>query len=219
MHRHLATRHLESAKQQLDANTQEALRYACLDLRMAIECLTYDLLALYRDDVLDETLAEWKADKILAALKKIDPTADSSPIFQMANDAGQFDADDTLTLKERRFQTKWAIKAYHTLGRHLHERTFIEIENGNVDDWEKVRDRTTAIASELQAIIDSSGWNLRLSRSFEVPCNCGKRAIFKLGPLQLRSRARCASCGAHYEVFRKHHTDEKIGTKVIRSGA
>ena len=45
---------------------------------MAIECLTYDLLALYRDDVLDETLSEWKADKILAVLKKIDPAADSN---------------------------------------------------------------------------------------------------------------------------------------------
>ena len=214
-HRPIAARHLEAAKRQLDANTEEALRYACLDLRMAIECLTYDLLALYRDDVLDDTLTEWRADKIIAALKLIDPSADSSPIFQMANQAGEFDVPDSIKLEEHRFETKWAKKAYNTLGRYLHERTFVELEQGQADDWTKVRARAKAIAAEIQAIMDSTGWGLVLKQRMTIPCDCGEPASFKLSPLQLRSRAHCEACGGNYEVWRDKHDAPTIKAKMI----
>jgi hypothetical protein len=201
--RALASSHLKAAQEQLADGTDRALRYACLDLRMAIECLTYDLLALYREDVLDQTLAEWRANKILEELKRIDPTADSSPSLQIANATGKFDASDALAFDEHRFETKWAVKAYHTLGRHLHERTFQEIEGGKVDDWVKLRARATEIAAELQAIGSSTGWNLRIKQAVRIPCDCGRKAQFNMGPLQLRSRARCSDCGAEYEVWKK----------------
>ena len=209
--RHLAASHLEAAKRQLENQDEEALRYACLDLRMAIECLTYDLLALYRDDVLDETLAEWRADKILAALKRIDPSADASPTFQMANSSGEFDADDSIRFDEHRFEAKWAKKAYQTLGRYLHERTFIELEAGQANNWITVRDRATAIAAELQAIMESSGWGLRMRQTLGISCDCGGDAKFQMGPLQLRSRARCAACGANYEVARRKAGEKTVG--------
>lgn len=214
-HRPNAAGYLKAAKLQLEAGTEQALRYACLDLRMAIECLTYDLLAIYRNDVLDETLAEWKADKILAALKRIDPAADSSPTIQIANEGGEFDSEGSITLDERRFETKWATKSYHTLGRYLHERTFVELEEGRLNDWAKVRDRTISIADELQGILDSSGWGLRMKQTLTIPCDCGATASFKLGPLQLRSRARCSACGANYEVWRDRHDAPTVKAKPL----
>jgi hypothetical protein len=213
--RHIAATHLKAAKRQLENESEEALRYACLDLRMAIECLTFDLLALYRDDVLDETLAEWRADKILAALKLIDPSADASPVFQLANEQGEFDAEGSVRFDERRFETKWAKKAYQTLGRYLHERTFIELEQGKANDWVVVRERTTAIASELQGIIDSSGWGLRMKQTLGISCDCGADAKFQMGPLQLRSRARCGSCGSNYEVARRKAGEKTVGARRL----
>lgn len=201
--RSLAAGHLQAARDQLYQESEKGLRYACLDLRMAIECITFDLLALYRDEVLDETLSEWRADKILMALKRVDPSADASPTLQIANAAGEFDVADSIRFDEHRFETKWAKKAYQTLGRYLHERSFIELEAGKANDWDVVRERTAAIADELQMIISSSGWGLRMKQNLGVPCECGADAAFKMGPLQLRSRARCTQCGANYEVVRR----------------
>lgn len=213
--RSLAAAHLQAAEVQLAQQSERALRYACLDLRMAIECITFDLLALYRDDVLDETLTEWRADKILVALKRIDPSADASPTIQIANEAGEFDVANSIRFDEHRFETKWAKKAYQTLGRYLHERSFIELEEGKANDWELVRERTAAIADELQMIIDSSGWGLRMKQNLGVPCECGAEAGFKMGPLQLRSRARCAKCGANYEVVRREAGDKTVGVNRL----
>lgn len=210
-----ASKHLEAAKAQLARNTEQGISYACLDLRMAIECLTYDLLALYRDDVLDETLEEWRADKIIAALKVIDPASDAGPILQIANAAGEFEDADSIKFEEHRFETKWAKKAYNTLGRHLHERTFIELEQGQANDWLKVRERATAIATELEAVLGSSGWGLTMKRPMTVPCDCGQSAAFKMGPLQLRSRARCSKCDANYEIWREHHEAATVFAKLI----
>ena len=98
---------------------------------------------------------------------------------------------------------------------YLHERTFIELEKGNLDDWAKVRERTTAIATELQAILDSSGWGLKFTRTHTIPCDCGDTANYKMGPMQLRSRARCAACSANYEIWREYDEAPTVKAKLL----
>ncbi len=72
--RTLAHQHHEAGARLLASGEPFNARYACLELRMALECLSYDLLRLYRDDVPDALLETWQASAVLDALLDIDPT-------------------------------------------------------------------------------------------------------------------------------------------------
>jgi hypothetical protein len=206
--RALAARHHQAAGRLLQSDDQAQARYACLELRMALECLVYDLLKLYRDDVSDAVLEMWQAGSILKALLKTDPGIE-------LHVPGENDDFDNLLIqwREERLNVKWATKAYHRLGHFLHERTFAELARGTQDDPGKVLSRARDIHTELDRILASSGWNLRLSTRSAMDCDCGDRAVFAMSPTQLRSRAKCPSCGADYEVARHPEDAERVLTR------
>lgn len=197
--RNLARAHHAAAGELLAGGDDAQLRHACLELRMALECLAYDLLKLYRDDVEDKVLEMWQAGAILEALREIDPGVEQVIELKVAGEDGGYD-QPLLAWREERLDVRWAKKAYHSLGHFLHERTFLEIERGVVHDPAKIRVRAVAIHDEMQKVVESSGWNLRLRHNAKLICDCGGDAHFALSPLQVRSRARCVACGADYDI-------------------
>ncbi|MEN5230801.1 hypothetical protein [Brevundimonas naejangsanensis] len=210
--RELAVRHHEAAGRLLASGVPAEARYACLELRMALECLVYDLLKLYRDDVSDDVLEMWQANRILDALLKTDPGIEHGIELHIPGEAGDFD-DLVIDWREERLRVKWATKAYHSLGHFLHERTFAELTRGTQDDPAKVLVRARAIHVELDRVLASTGWNLRLSTRFAMDCDCGARAEFAMSPKQLKSRARCSACGADYEVENLAADPRRIRTR------
>lgn len=215
--RALARQHHEAANQLLAGDEPGAGRYACLELRMALECLTYDLLKLYREDVSDELLMTWQASAILDALLDIDPTIEGPIEFQVAGEDGGFD-NPLISWREERMKVKWAKKAYFQLGHFLHERTFREVERGIEDDRAKVHSRAKAIHAEIGKVLASSGWNLRLTNTAQFDCRCGGHAHYAMSPNQLKSRARCDACGANYEVQPNPDDPSKILSRPMVLG-
>src|SRR5687767_11114263 len=75
-YRHSAREHLRNAKVELGANLDDRLKYAALELRMAMECLTYDRALAYKDEFPPDEYETWQPSKVMSVLLEIDPTAD-----------------------------------------------------------------------------------------------------------------------------------------------
>jgi hypothetical protein len=75
-YRSIAERCLERAEIEIAADDADRLKYAALELRMALEALTYDRSYAYADDLPSRAWKDWQPRKFMAALLNLDPGAD-----------------------------------------------------------------------------------------------------------------------------------------------
>ncbi|MFT8783380.1 hypothetical protein [Acetobacter syzygii] len=75
-YRNDARRELARAKDELASVADERLKYAALELRMAMESLTYDRALAYREEFPPAEYETWQPRKVMAILLEIDPNAD-----------------------------------------------------------------------------------------------------------------------------------------------
>ena len=71
-----ARRELARAKDELASADEERLKYAALELRMAMESLTYDRALAYNAEFPPCEYETWQPRKVMAILLEIDPNAD-----------------------------------------------------------------------------------------------------------------------------------------------
>jgi len=64
------------ARTELDAGDDERLKYAALELREAMEALTYDRAATYNAELPTAAYDTWQPRKVMELLLEIDPNAD-----------------------------------------------------------------------------------------------------------------------------------------------
>ncbi|WP_295708903.1 hypothetical protein [uncultured Brevundimonas sp.] len=77
--RQYARDHVEAGRRLIEGHGSE-LRYACLELRLAIEALAYSTLQNYSEDVdgaVDRAHDHWQPNKVLEELITYDPMADA----------------------------------------------------------------------------------------------------------------------------------------------
>jgi len=65
---------LARARTELAADDPHRLRYAALELRDAMEALTYDRALAFKDDIPPEEYKTWQPRKLMAVLLEIDPS-------------------------------------------------------------------------------------------------------------------------------------------------
>ena len=75
-YRSLAREHVTVSADQLESGHDYALSYAALELRMAMEAITYDRAAAFKDEFPVEEYDTWQPKKVMNVLLEIDPTAD-----------------------------------------------------------------------------------------------------------------------------------------------
>jgi hypothetical protein len=61
------------ARSLITAGDEASLRYAALEIRMAIELMFYKLLSSYKEELPDDLLKHWQPKKIIDALIDCDP--------------------------------------------------------------------------------------------------------------------------------------------------
>src|SRR5262245_33582340 len=81
--RNIARVRLEQAKAELASQDEQRVTYAALDLRMAIEGLTYDRAQAFREDIPPSEYGTWQPRKVMQLLLDIDPLADQTVIFSV----------------------------------------------------------------------------------------------------------------------------------------
>ncbi|MES2834095.1 MAG: hypothetical protein V4707_05225 [Pseudomonadota bacterium] len=209
-----ARRRLDSARAHLASGEDHQLLYACLEVRLAIESLTYDLVRLYRDDLAPEVLRTWEPHKLFAELLETDPDADAGLTISFAGADGSFDGPDVVEFKEHRLNAKWASKTHRALGYFLHERLLIELETGKDSDPETLRRKIDESVAEIDLVLKSSGFNLRFRQAPKFACECGETVSRSIARLQSEVAVTCKACGKEFLVRRKGHDEFDVLEKT-----
>jgi hypothetical protein len=206
--RHLATESLARAKAELAANDTARLRYAALELRDAMEALTYDRALAFKDDIPPEEFKTWQPRKLMAALLEIDPS-----IGKTSTIAVGLEKEYGVPAPQERMQvlgtdvvfTLADLKAhYDAIGSYLHMPSPEQIQSGNMPDPTRLRERCETIVSLVEKVLSSSVWNSTfgitaiLDECMNEAC---KKPIRKRMPLGKQTiEARCFECKAEYTI-------------------
>lgn len=201
--RQMARIALARAREELDSLNDERLKYAALELRMAIEGLTYDRAQAFKAEIPPAEYGTWQPKKVMQLLLEIDPLADQTVIFSIGLEespgvpAKQMQSLGTDTV----FNLK-SIKAhYDALGSYLHLQTLKQIEEGATPDAGKLRARCKVIVTDLEAVLASPIYNVTLGGFATLQCGRCQKPIRRRIPIEAQQvEVKCFECGAPYEI-------------------
>lgn len=114
---------LARAKTFLDVQGEENLIYACLELRLAIECHVYKKLEYYSKKHGSKLLfKEWQPDRAIKILCQFEPFSDQSYTVSFAKESGPVNSktDFKVLGKHEALTARWIRKNYQKLGSFLH---------------------------------------------------------------------------------------------------
>lgn len=160
---------VEKAKALLKNGDADSLRYASLQLRMAIEYLFYELVPLYREELPEDILKSWQPQKILDAILECDPDADQDAKYMLAP-AGELENPDSpkMVLESKAPNKRLLKKHYHRIASYLHAPT--NLVAPDLTAWKNDLENAVAALEEYKSGQAIS--NIRVL--VETKCVCGK---------------------------------------------
>ena len=201
--RHIARDALSRAKENLENSNPEYTKYAALELRMAIEGLTYDRANAYIKEIDPKEYNTWQPRKVMQMLLEIEPKADkdSSLSFGVEDKLGEPAKIMTSLGSEKVFNLGLIKKYYDALGFFLHLPTIKQLLDSPETDIKKLRDKCSEIINHLEAVLKSPVFNITLGSFSEIACfRCNKIIRKRLPYGQMEVVAKCldAECTATY---------------------
>lgn len=194
------------AKNLLVNGDEPSSRYACLELRFAIEYLTYDLLQTYRDELPYDIVKKWQPREIISEMRNMDPYADcSSQLFvgpEVSLGAPPPTNVEWKSLgEEHRFTMEWANKNYNALGNYLHASTLHQLESGSTPKPETILARVTEVLHECERVLNSRIWNNNFGNFFWFDCgDCKTRIKGRVKDLAQKQVVKCRQCHAQHDI-------------------
>jgi hypothetical protein len=202
-YRDRAHRALERAKTELDSNDDERLAYAMLELRFAMEAITYDRAQAFKDELPYEEYSTWQPRKLVAVLAGIDPSIMKSSTLSF----GREDKPSILSTKMKALGTEFVLTAedvkhhYDALGGGLHIPTMAQFQNDNLPDPVAVRARCGEVVLIVDRVLSSNVWNSTLGMSSRMHCFRCKNPMRRRMPHDAKAiRVECFECKAQYTV-------------------
>jgi hypothetical protein len=198
-----AEKALTRAKKELESQEEERLKYAALELRLALEAITYDRLQGYREKIPPRFYETWQPKRVLQFLLQLDPYADRSSIVSIgiedtpgvpAADLKPYGEETVLNLKNLK-------EHYDALGSFLHMPTLGKLEKGVYTNYQAVRGRCEEIINILDTVFRSSIWNVVFRYLTKINClKCGALIAKNMHPGSPPLEAECFECGVTYSV-------------------
>lgn len=194
---------ISRAKAELDKGEDHRLKYAALELRMAIEAITYDRLQAYKSEMTLEDFETWQPKKVLQQLLEIDPTADKEVTIAVgleetpgkeADNLNLLGTDTPLTLRTIKHH-------YDALGYYLHIPTIKQLKKSPSGKTDRLRKRCEEILEALEQVLKSPVFNCTLGTFSTIECDRCKANIRKrLIPGRKEIEAKCLECSAPYKL-------------------
>lgn len=203
--RHLARECLARARTELANEESSRLKFAALELRMAIESVTYERAQSYKEEIPPSEYRTWQPKKLMQVLVDIEPNADkgSSIAFGIEEVPGVEAKEMTWLGAESVFDLK-AIKAhYDALGSYLHMPTLKQLEESGEPDLSRLRERCESIIGLLDKVLASSVFNINFGTFSAIKCtnlDCGQTVRKRIPSGATALVAACRACGTNYKV-------------------
>lgn len=195
-YRTIAREALDRAKREL-ADVGR-VRYAVLEIRDALEAVTYERALFYKDEIPETVSNIWTPKEVLAFLIEMDPSAELAGSIALA-DRGTTGQNMAASSAETIFTQADLKTAYDVLESHLHVATATPIlpaGSGDLRSW------CQSCIEILDQILLSDLWGIKSGVFATTTCIRCKNAITKrLDPASTETLvARCIHCGASYSV-------------------
>lgn len=226
MMRQRAFEAIARARSELESGDRNRLHYAALELRFALEALTYDLASLYTDELPKSEIEAWQPRKVMEALLAVDPDADKEVTIAVGLEVTPGEpAPEMHVFGQEKKVTLKGIKAhYAALGNFLHAPTLRQISEGG-HDYDKMRSRCIAVLDYLADIKDSPIWHVSAGFNAEAQCCRCESMVRRRIPFGVKGPAQavCQGCGATYTVTDKggnvaHFTPNQIEATCTADG-
>jgi hypothetical protein len=206
-----ARRALARAKDELVANDDRRLKYAALELRMAMECLTYDRALAYKDEFPEAEYDTWQPRKVMAVLLEIDPNADKDNSIAFGLEPSYGEQPEVMHfLGTEKVLNMTTLKShYDALGSYLHMPTVKQFKADRLKvNAAKLRSRCKLIAVFLEDVLSSRVFNSTMGNFGHIDCaECGEIIRKRIPAGVVRLIANCPGCVASYTVV-----DEENGS-------
>lgn len=211
---------LERARCELKSGDNERLKYAALELRMAMEALTYDRARAFKDEIPPSEYGKWQPKKLLQVLLEIEPTADrDSNIAIRAETAAGEPGEICMTGSERVLNLSTIKAHYDALGSFLHLPTFDKASSfGDRKPFDDLRAHCERVAVEIDKALSSSVYNITIGHFSSKNCDhCGS-VIRKRVPVEAtKVVAQCFSCSASYELVSQEASKQVEWVALVRT--
>jgi len=187
----------------MESGDAERLKYAALELRMAMESLTYDRALAYKEEFPPAEYETWQPRKVMAVLLDIDPTADKDSSLAFGIEPSYGEKPDVMHSlgTEKVLSMSTLKKHYDALGSYLHVLAMSRRRAGIAINYDKMRTRCEYIAGYLREVLASPVWNSTFGTFATIDCQkCGKPVRKRLPQGVDCTKATCFECGASYVV-------------------
>lgn len=193
------------ARAELATGEESRVKFAALELRMAIEAVTYERAQSYREEIPQAEYRTWQPKKVMQLLVDIEPNADkgSSLAFGLEEVPGVAAKEMTLPGAEKVFSLRAIKNHYDALGNYLHMPTVKQLEDSGEPDLAKLRKRCLAIIDLLDGVLSSPVFNINFGTFSSIACmnpDCGKPVRRRLPAGQDALAVSCLECGMGYEL-------------------
>jgi len=199
---------IKRAKVELSVGDPLRLGYVALELRLALEALTYDRAQQYKSELPDSVYETWQPTKLIRELQKVDPHASVSVRLEVAKEPSADGTDEEFVElgSERILSMSEIQNHYHALGNYLHTPTLKQI-NSKPRDPQKLRIRCEEILSIIEECLASKMFHTKVSfylTGFDCLV-CSERLVRRLMPSKegenkLQPIDVDCECGAKYRV-------------------
>lgn len=203
--RYFAQESLDRAKAELATTEPHRLRYAALELRYAMESLTYDRAIAFHNEIPPEEYKTWQPRKLMAVLHDIDPSIGMTSTISIGSEVeyGKSAPRENMRLigTDTVFTLADLKRNYDAVGSFLHMPSLSQVEK--MQDPTKLRERCEAIAQLIEKVLKSEVWNCTLGVFTTHECvneDCKKPIRRRLPAGQDIVKARCFECEAEYTI-------------------
>ncbi len=170
---------------------------------MAMEALTYDRAAAYKDEFPPNEYETWQPKKVMAILLEIDPMTDkdSSIAFGLEDQYGVPAQKMTSLGTEKVLGLNTLKKHYDALGSYLHVQSLKSVRSGETINYNKFRTRCGEISKFVSEALSSPVFNCTIGVFANIKCvECGSPIRKRIPSGQDTVEAECYECRATYTV-------------------
>jgi hypothetical protein len=207
-YRNEARKYLKRSKEEFGTGDQERLKYAALELRMAMEALTYDRARAYKNEFPPDEYETWQPIKVMSILVDIDPTAGMAISLAVGREEvpGVPASEMTSMGSEKVLNMATLKKHYSALGSYLHVQSMKQALSGKPIDFGGMRSRCEEIIVFVEEILTSPVHNIIVGNFSTVGCmKCGETLRKRMRNGQCETHVECFDCGASYTLIDKEN--------------